>query len=125
MRRPQIRGPPHFSIPGMHQLVRQQRTTGRGVIPLAEVAALYAILTRSVMLEADAREMVADRQKKVVVIERLRPEQRKSLPHQPPVRFDVLRLRGQLVGRLRDDIQAHRYFRSRIEIDLLEVPPCE
>ena len=84
-------------------------------VRVGEVAETDAVLARLVMLETDAREMIADRQQEIVVAVMTRTEQRSCLAHHAPVLFDLLLGRRQFRRAVGEDVEAHG--RPRIVVE--------
>ena len=95
------------------------------LVPLAEKAGPRAVLARALMLQADAAEVIADREEKIVVVEVPRAEQLPGLAHEPAVRLH-LRGRGrQLLGRVRKHVEGHGHRRAGVEVEPREVAAGE
>ena len=76
------------------------------------------------MLEADPALLVAQRQQKIIMIEVLRPEQRRRLADKTSVRGDLRFGREKQIGAIGDDIERHRPRRG-VERHPADIAPGE
>src|SRR5262252_7631582 len=123
--RPKISGSATFAVPGMGQLVSQQVTSRSIFLPLCKVSWPVDILARAMVLETDAAEILAEREQKIIMVERARPVKRIRFFHQFAIRRKLLRLYlepGRLIG---DYIGIHGDVRAGIEINTLVITARE
>ncbi|MNV58444.1 hypothetical protein D3C71_1508220 [compost metagenome] len=105
--------------------MRQQITAQPGLVPLGEVAGVAAVLAGALVLQADAAELVGQRQQELVAVEVACAVELVHLLHQRAVRLDLLWLGGQRFGLIGEDIQVHRHLRTGVQIEALEVAAGE
>ncbi len=91
----------------MGEFMRQQVALWRAIVPIDEIARLYAIFGTAMMLQPDPAKLVGDRQQEMVIVIMLCAEQLDRLFDQRLVRLNLFGLGGELGGAVGNDIQRH------------------
>ncbi|MNV32310.1 hypothetical protein D3C71_1236440 [compost metagenome] len=113
-----------LAVPSMDELVGQQADRAHVLAPVGEEVGRDRVLGRAVMLQADAAHLRRGGDQEVVAVIGTGAEQAVGLGDQVFKLADLFRRRGQVLGRVGDDVQVDG-LASGVDLDALEVGAAE
>ncbi|MNX97060.1 hypothetical protein D3C86_1294090 [compost metagenome] len=113
-----------LAVPGVDELVRQQADGAQVLAPVGEEVGRDRVLGRAVMLQADAAHLRRGGDQEVVAVIGAGAEQAVGLGDQVLEPGDLLRRRGEVLGRIGDDVQVNG-LAPGVDLDALEVGAAE